>query len=85
MKPALIHLEDSQKARLMKRSRRSGTSFSKEVRQAVELYLALPIESREELEILSGEARAATDRMIKKMDDTIERVDLILRKSGKRR
>jgi hypothetical protein len=82
MKAALIHFEPAQKARLTRRARRNGKSFSEEVRDAVDLCLALPVESQEELEHLAAEARAATDRMIRKMDDTVARVDRILQRTG---
>jgi len=49
------------------------------------LYLDIPVESEEELSILAGEANRAADRMIKKLDETIDYVDRALRQMRKGR
>ena len=55
MATALIHLDARQKARLARRAKKRGRSFSEEVRNAVDLYRDLPVEEPQ----LSLVARAA--------------------------
>jgi len=84
MATALIHFDDKQKRRLAQRAKLRGKSFSQEVRDAVDLYLDLPVE-KEELSTMARAANRSADRMIKKLDDTISYVDRVLhhRKNGK--
>jgi hypothetical protein len=84
MATALIHLDPRQKRRLTRRAKQRGKSFSQEVRDAVDLYLSLPIEHEEELSILAKAANHSADRMIKNLDETIAYVDGILRQQKKR-
>lgn len=85
MKPALIHLDPEQKNRLARRARRSGRSFSQEVRNAVKLYLEISPEDAEELKILAAMANESMDRTIARMDAAIATVDRVLRRRrGKR-
>jgi hypothetical protein len=84
MATALIHLDPRQKRRLTRRAKQRGKSFSQEVRDAVDLYLSLPIEHEEELGILAKAANHSADRMIKNLDETIAYVDGILRQQKKR-
>ncbi|HLE37052.1 MAG TPA: ribbon-helix-helix protein, CopG family [Candidatus Acidoferrales bacterium] len=85
MKPALIHLDPEQKNRLARRARRSGRSFSQEVRNAVKLYLEISPENAEELKILAAMANESMDRTIARMDAAIATVDRVLRRRrGKR-
>ncbi len=79
MATALIHLDPKQKKRLARRARLRGKSFSQEVRDAIDLYLDLPVESEEELSALARAANQSADRMIKKLDETIVHVDRILK------
>ncbi len=79
MATALIHLDPKQKARLARRAKKRGLSFSQEVRNAVDLYLDIPIESEEELKVLAREAKQSADRSIKRLDETIAYVDRILK------
>jgi Ribbon-helix-helix protein, copG family len=72
---ALIHLDPKQKARLARRAKKRGRSFSQEVRNAIDLYLDFPVESEEELEALAREAKESADRSIKKLDETIAYVN----------
>jgi hypothetical protein len=85
MVTALIHIDPKQKRRLARRAKLRGKSFSQEVRDAVDLYLALPIESEEELSTLAHSANRSADRMIKNLDETIAYVDRTLkrRRNGK--
>ena len=80
MKPALIHLDPEQKNRLARRARRSGRSFSQEVRNAVKLYLEISPENAEELKILAAMANESMDRTIARMDAAIATVDRVLRR-----
>jgi len=85
VKPALIHLDPEQKNRLARRARRSGRSFSQEVRNAVKLYLEISPEDAEELKILAAMANESMDRTIARMDAAIATVDRVLRRRrGKR-
>jgi len=80
VKPALIHLDPEQKNRLARRARRSGRSFSQEVRNAVKLYLEISPENAEELKILAAMANESMDRTIARMDAAIATVDRVLRR-----
>jgi hypothetical protein len=79
MATALIHMDPKQKRQLAKRAKLQGKSFSQEVRNAIDLYLDLPVESEAELSALARAANQSADRMIKKLDETIVRVDRILK------
>jgi predicted DNA-binding protein len=79
MATALIHLDPKQKKRLARRAKLRGKSFSQEVRDAIDLYLDIPVESEEELSALAREANRSADRMIKRLDETIVHVDRILK------
>lgn len=85
MATALIHLDPKQKKRLANRAKLRGKSFSQEVRDAIELYLDIPIESEEELSVLAKEANRSAGRMIKRLDETIGHVDRVLRRMRKRK
>jgi hypothetical protein len=82
MATALIHFDDQQKRRLTHRARLRGKSFSQEVRDAVDLYLSVPIETEAELSIVAREANLAADRIIKRLDKTIANVDRALKAKG---
>ncbi len=81
MATALLHLDAKQKQRLVRRARLRGKSFSQEVRDALDLYLAVPFETEAELSSLARAANQSADRTIKKLDETIEYVDRTLRKA----
>jgi len=81
MATALLHLDAKQKQRLVNRARLRGKSFSQEVRDALDLYLAVPIETEEELSILARAASLSADRTIRKLDETIDYVDRTLKKA----
>ena len=80
MAAALIHFDEKQKRRLTRRARLRGKSFSQEVRDAVDLYLSVPVESEEELSVLARDANLAADRMIKRLDETIAYVNRMLKR-----
>lgn len=79
MATALIHFDPKQKARLARRAKQRGRSFSQEVRNAVDLYLDLPVENEEELNLLARAAKDSADRSIRRLDETIAYVGRILK------
>lgn len=81
MATALLHLDAKQKQRLVHRAKLRGKSFSQEVRDALDLYLAVPVETEEELSSLARAANVSADRTIKKLDETIAYVDRTLKKA----
>ncbi len=83
MATALIHLDDRQKRRLKLRAKKVGRSFSQEVRNAIDLYLDVPVENEEELAALAREAKESADRRIKRLDETIAYLNRGLKEIGK--
>ncbi len=83
MQSALVHFDPKQKQRLTKRARSRGKSFSQEVRDAVDLYLTLPVESEAELASLATAANRSAGRSIRKLDETIDYVGRILKRKRK--
>jgi hypothetical protein len=79
MVTALIHMDPVQKQRLARRAKLRGKSFSQEVRDAVDLYLDVPVESEEELHALAKAADQAAGRMIKNLDETVAYVGRVLK------
>lgn len=71
MATALIHLDPKQKRRLTLRAKKRGKSFSQEVRDALDMYLEMPMETEDELKTLARMASESADRSIAKLDDTI--------------
>ena len=71
MATALIHFDEKQKKRLTRRARLRGKSFSQEVRDAVDLYLSVPVETEAELSAIAKEASESADRSIARLDETI--------------
>jgi Ribbon-helix-helix protein, copG family len=84
MATALIHLDAKQKARLARRAKKRGRSFSQEVRNAIDMYLDIPVESEEELSLLARAANESAKRSVKRLDETIAFVDRILKDMRKR-
>ena len=78
MATALIHLDAKQKARLTRRAKKRGRSFSEEVRNAVALYLDLPVEE-DELNLLARAAHESAGRSVKRLDEAIAYLDRILK------
>jgi len=78
MATALIHLDAKQKARLTRRAKKRGRSFSEEVRNAVDLYLELPGEE-DELNLLARAANESAGRSVKRLDEAIAYLDRILK------
>jgi hypothetical protein len=80
----LIHLDPKQKARLARRAKRRGRSFSEEVRNAIDMYLDIPVETEEQLSLLARAANESAKRSIKRLDETITFVDQVLKRMRKR-
>jgi hypothetical protein len=83
MATALIHLDPKQKARLARRAKKRGRSFSQEIRNAVDLYLELPADKEDELRLLARAANESARRSIKRLDETIAYVDSVLKSMRK--
>jgi hypothetical protein len=67
-----IYLTGKQRKGLFRRARRRKTSFSEEVREALDLYLDLPPDfDKEGLAALAKEANASMDRSIARLDAAI--------------
>jgi hypothetical protein len=80
---ALIHFDPKQKRLLARRAKQRGKSFSQAVRDAVDLYLGVPVETEEGLEMLAKAANQSADRMIKRLDETIAHVGRTLKQYRK--
>jgi hypothetical protein len=78
MATALIHLDAKQKARLTRRAKKRGRSFSEEVRNAVDLYLDLPVEE-DQLSLLARAANESAGRSVKRLDEAIAYLARILK------
>ena len=85
MADVLIYFDAKQKQGLARRARLHRKSFSQEVRNAVDFYLSISIESEEELSALARAANLAADRMIRQLDETVAYLREGLRPSRKSR
>jgi len=85
MATALIHMDPKQKQRLARRAKARGRSFSQEVRNAVDMYLDLPMGSEEELTVLAKMANDSADRSIARLDETIAYIERGLKAMRKSR
>ena len=85
MEAALIHFRPEQKRRLARRARKTGKSFSQEVRDAVDFYLELPPGMEGQLEALASEANKSLDRTIARLDHTIATLDRVLKRPRRKR
>lgn len=85
MATALINFDPKQKQRLTRRAKMRGKSFSQEVRDAVDMYLDIPVETEAELSALAREAKASASRSIARLDSTIAYLDRELKKIRKTR
>ncbi|MGC2768059.1 MAG: hypothetical protein WB607_21315, partial [Candidatus Acidiferrum sp.] len=59
-------------------------SFSEEVRNAIDMYLDIPVETEEQLSLLARAANESAKRSIKRLDETIAFVDQVLKRMRKR-
>lgn len=73
--PTTIYINPRQRKRLFDRARKRKTSFSEELRSAVDLYLELPPGfNGEELGALAAEAKASMERSAARLDSAIARL-----------
>jgi len=70
--PTTVYITPQQRKRLFQRARRRKTSFSDELRTALDLYLDLPPDfDAGAFAALVREANASMDRSIGKLDETL--------------
>jgi regulator of sirC expression with transglutaminase-like and TPR domain len=70
--PTTVYINPKQRKRLFQRARRRKTSFSEELRAALDFYLDLPPDFDERaFAALVREANASMDRSIAKLDETL--------------
>jgi len=70
--PTTVYINPKQRKRLFQRARRRKTSFSEELRAALDFYLDLPPDFDEKaFAVLVREANASMDRSIAKLDETL--------------
>ncbi|MGH9355241.1 MAG: hypothetical protein ACRD10_03845 [Terriglobia bacterium] len=80
--PTTVYITPKQRKELFGRARRHGTSFSEELRSAVDFYLGLPAEADPKaLAELAREANHSLDRSLARLDDTL--AFLAERRNGK--
>jgi hypothetical protein len=73
--PTTVYITPQQRKRLFQRARRRKSSFSEELREAIDLYLDFPADfDKESLAALAKEANASLDRSIAMLDAMSERV-----------
>jgi hypothetical protein len=77
-----IRFTRKQSRSLLRRASLEGTSVSQVVAEAVAFYLGTPQKIQDELRVLAPAANRATDRMIKRLDETIAFVDRALNPSS---
>jgi hypothetical protein len=70
--PTTIYITPNQRKKLFSRARKRGTSFSEELRSAVDFYLGLPPHvDPKALAGLAHEANKALDRSLAQLDETL--------------
>lgn len=70
--PTTVYITPRQRKRLFERARKRKTSFSDELRWAVDLYLELPPDwDLETITWLVKEINASLDRSVARLDETI--------------
>ena len=83
-----VYINPRQRKGLFARARRRKSSFSEELREAIDLYLDLPPEfDKDSLAALAKEANASLDRSIVRLDEAVasckkslERIDELERR-----
>jgi len=74
--PTTIYITPRQRKGLFARARKRKTSFSDELRSAVDFYLDQPDDfDPKELELLAREAKASAERSVARLDAMIIRVN----------
>jgi hypothetical protein len=70
--PTTVYISPQQRKRLFQRAKRRHSSFSEELRAAIDLYLDFqPDLDKETLAALAKEANASLNRSIASLDDAI--------------
>jgi len=70
--PTTVYINPKQRKRLFQRARRRKTTFSEELRVALDFYLDLPPDfDARAFAALVREANASMDRSIAKLDETL--------------
>jgi len=73
--PTTVYITPRQRKRLFERARKRKTSFSDELRSALDLYLDLPADfDEQEFAALAREAKASLDRSAARLDGLIAMV-----------
>ena len=73
--PTTVYINAQQRKRLFQRAKRRRSSFSEELREAIDLYLDFPSDfDRESLAALAKEAHASLNRSIARLDAMSDRV-----------
>jgi hypothetical protein len=73
--PTTVYINPQQRKRLFQRARRRKSSFSEELREAIDLYLDFPTDfDKESLAVLAKEANASLNRSIARLDAMSDRV-----------
>jgi hypothetical protein len=79
-----VYLDEKQRKGLYRLARAKGSHFSEEIRAAIQQHLVDYTQgsgpNAEELSRLSREADQSIDRMLKRLDDTNRRLDIVIRK-----
>ena len=79
--PTTVYITPKQRKALFARARKRNTSFSDELRSAVDLYLDLPADFDEKsFGAFIKEAKASMHRSIGKLDESIDRLRQASRK-----
>jgi hypothetical protein len=79
--PTTVYISPQQRKRLFQRARRRSTSFSEELRAALDFYLDLPPDfDQQAFSILVQEAQASLERGIARLDAMSKRVKTTGRK-----
>ena len=73
--PTAVYINPQQRKRLFQRARRRKSTFSEELREAIDLYLDFPPDiDRGSLAVLAKEANASLNRSIAMLDAMSDRV-----------
>jgi hypothetical protein len=74
--PTTVYISPRQRKRLFERAKRRRTSFSEELRAALDLYLDLPADfDPAAMAALAVEASESAGRSISRLDEAISRVN----------
>jgi hypothetical protein len=78
-----VYLDEKQRKGLYRLARAKGSHFSEEIRAAIQQHLVAsaqgPGPNPEELRRLAREAGQSVERMLKRLDDTNRRLEIVVR------